>query len=271
MYSIIIDTRETDLITLIPSLISQYKYSIQYKVETLLIGDIEIRDERNRIKAIFERKTLSDLASSIVDGRYKEQSLRLKETCTELPDHYKYYIVEGDISKYSSTRRKPSIPATTLYGALTSLSFYKGFSVIRTIHLYETGDYIVHFTNKLYRMWLKDKTCNDFNDCNEPISKPGVEYSSILKKDKHKNITPENINIVFLSQIPYVSYTIAKELVKHYTSLYNLTDSLIERPDCLNTLRVNGRRLSKSVIHNIKTYLGCDVPPNKVMDISTCD
>ena len=67
---------------------------IQIIQEYLDLGDIIFRDDTKDILVI-ERKTMCDLYSSIQDGRYKEQKIRLM-------NHYaKYqivYIIEGDIS-----------------------------------------------------------------------------------------------------------------------------------------------------------------------------
>ena len=53
----------------------------EIKSERLPLGDIILHDPtQGRDIVIFERKTLSDLAASIRDGRYKEQSFRLIET-----------------------------------------------------------------------------------------------------------------------------------------------------------------------------------------------
>ena len=52
------------------------KKNINYTKINLEIGDFKICYNET-IKTIIERKTINDLVSSIIDGRYKEQSLRL--------------------------------------------------------------------------------------------------------------------------------------------------------------------------------------------------
>ena len=51
------------------------KCCVEFK--QLDLGDIIICDEEGSELLMFERKTPSDLASSIIDGRYNEQSFRL--------------------------------------------------------------------------------------------------------------------------------------------------------------------------------------------------
>ena len=63
---IIIDNREGTLIKLIDNIISNSDNSnVSYSVEQLNIGDIQIVSDDGVIQLIFERKLVSDLASSI--------------------------------------------------------------------------------------------------------------------------------------------------------------------------------------------------------------
>ena len=48
---------------------------LEIVIDTLPLGDV-ILCENNTEKLIIERKSLGDLASSIKDGRYEEQSYR---------------------------------------------------------------------------------------------------------------------------------------------------------------------------------------------------
>ena len=77
---IIIDYREQELIKQITKLITfipQFK-KLTFKVENLLLGDVVLFDEiKGKEEIIIERKSISDLLSSIKDGRYTEQSYRL--------------------------------------------------------------------------------------------------------------------------------------------------------------------------------------------------
>ena len=73
-----IDNREHELIRMCKYYLSIspiYK-DIELVVEVLPLGDIIICDDKED-KLIIERKSLSDLSSSIKDGRYEEQSYRL--------------------------------------------------------------------------------------------------------------------------------------------------------------------------------------------------
>ena len=93
---IVLDCREHKLIAETKKLLEKdIKFKgVSVTTENLEIGDILIRDP-NGLKLIIERKSISDLVSSIKDGRYTEQSYRL--TGFEHPNHNIVYLVEGDI------------------------------------------------------------------------------------------------------------------------------------------------------------------------------
>ena len=79
-----IDTREQELFTKCQQIIEFVPKFKDIKIisQTLPLGDIIINDGINDC-VIIERKTLTDLAASIKDGRYEEQSYRLNG----LPHH----------------------------------------------------------------------------------------------------------------------------------------------------------------------------------------
>lgn len=253
MYRLIVDTREHDLIMTIPKLIEQYNVPIEMVVEALDIGDIELQRDTETV-CVFERKSLTDLASSITDGRYKEQSLRLKEAC-ELPDSSKYYILEGDMMRYKPRTRGRPVTRAVLYGAITSLTYSKGFHVLKTSCLQETAELLVRFADKVRRIDEEKKgEAEKIRTLHETKGKD--EYAHVVHKVKHKNITPENIGVICLSQIPYVSTTIATELIRVYGSLRQCIEKVCTHPEELETIKMNGRKLSSRVIQNLKTYLG---------------
>ena len=95
MIKIIIDNREKQLYTNIKERdLDIYKDKIEINVEQLDIGDIHIyfSYNDNNYLYIYERKTSNDLISSIKDGRYKEQKLRLKASNAISIN----YLIEGD-------------------------------------------------------------------------------------------------------------------------------------------------------------------------------
>ena len=141
-----IDNREHELIRMCKYYLSIspiYK-DIELVVEVLPLGDIIICDDKEE-KLIIERKSLSDLSSSIKDGRYEEQSYRLNGLNHH--NHNIIYLIEGDMNRLNLF--KDRIDKTTLYSAMLSLNYYKGFSVLRSSNTEETALIICNMAYKI--------------------------------------------------------------------------------------------------------------------------
>jgi ERCC4-type nuclease len=170
MLLIKVDFREKDLIALLQLKLmndNDNNQSIKLKVDNLKIGDVafvEIDKNENEIGdelLIFERKSLNDLASSIKDGRYAEQSFRL-DGYEPVPNHNIVYLIEGDISKYRENQYT-RINRKTLLSSMFSILYYKGFSVVRTMNVVETSELIWSWGDKLEREMDEKKSKSGAN------------------------------------------------------------------------------------------------------------
>lgn len=146
---VIIDERERELYEKSYSIVQANNTYVVLSKEVLPLGDIFITTDENKHVMLIERKTLQDLLASIKDGRYEEQSYRLTHS-SGLPPHSILYIIEGQLSQLKS-----NVERKIVYSALTSLNFFKGFSVIRTNNITETAEYIVWMSEKIERNFLK--------------------------------------------------------------------------------------------------------------------
>ena len=241
-----LDIREKGLINEIKN---SEKYNIS--IEQLPLGDIIIEKNNEEI-IIIERKTLNDLVSSIKDGRYKEQSLRLSNT--DIPNHNIIYLIEGNLTSFKPSK---NMSIETIYSSFVSLMYFKGFSVFRTFNIKESAAYIVNLTNKINKE-NKIPYYQNNNDTNNNTN--NIPYTNVIKKVKKDNITPENIDIIMLSQIPDVSVNIATNILNKYKSLSNLIKCLEENNNCLHNFEINidndkKRKISKKSIQNICSYL----------------
>jgi ERCC4-type nuclease len=247
-----IDNRETKLIKLINALKADLNYKFEIIVEVLDLGDIIICDDKNVEKLIIERKSLNDLASSLKDGRYSEQSYRLNGI--KMHNHNIVYLIEGDIHKYNNKYNK--IKASTLQVTMFCLQYYKGFSVYKTRDIMETADYILQITNKLQ----KEKTRENYyqNDgTNTIIDK---SYTDVVKRVKKNNIIPENVGEIILSQIPGISSKTSKVVMGRFNSLYDMLEKIKNDKHCLDNIELimsNGtkRKISQTTVKNIRKYL----------------
>tara|TARA_B100000780_G_scaffold240869_1_gene183168 strand:+ start:6441 stop:7196 length:756 start_codon:yes stop_codon:yes gene_type:complete len=245
-----IDNREPkQIINYLNVLNENNKYTIELK--NLELGDYIIYDEKNdKTLVIIERKSLSDLESSIKDGRYNEQSFRLDGN--SLPNHNIYYLIEGNIINYKNDKFKGS-----LYSSLISISYYKGFSILNSVNNIESAEIIHSFVNKLLRENNKDcyyKQGIKIEDSPQTVSD---EYVNVIKTSKKANITRENINIIMLMQVPNVSNQSATAIINKYKTVKNLILALENDAECIDSLKLesSNRKISKNVVQNIKEYL----------------
>jgi len=247
---IVVDNREHTLIKLVKALNNDYDYNLNIVVEKLDLGDVAIYSDSDEELLIIERKNLSDLAASLRDGRYSEQSYRLDGY--PLHNHNIIYLIEGKLSLYNN--RFSKVKPETLYVTMFCLQYFKGFSVFRTMDITETAEYILRITNKLRR----EKEKYGFYH-SKFVAKPKT-YTNVVKKVKKQNITPENIGSIILSQIPGISSKISEVVIKKFGSLFNLLKTLEKDTTCLDTLSYKTstgqeRRVSKKATRSIVEYL----------------
>lgn len=256
---IIFDYREKDIATICESIIEKEKLSpnITTYTERLDIGDIIIRDDDNKELLIIERKSIKDLMSSIKDGRYKEQSLRLNSS--DLHNHNIIYLIEGITSGYGYID-DPRVNVNTIYSCMCSLMLYKGFSIIKSNNKIESSNIILKFADNI------NKNKNDFyynlstTTVDSNLKMNTELYSSTIKKVKADNINNENIGEIMLSQIPKISANIAHEIMLKYKSIKNLLQCYTENNNLLEEFNYKNnkdqiKKLTKPAIENIKNYL----------------
>ena len=243
----------------------------QLRSESLPVGDIILSSPDGETDYIvFERKSLADLAASIRDGRYKEQSHRL-QALPDVHNHNVVYIVEGDFARYNE--RFSKIGKKALHSAMCSLNYYKGFSVVRTMSIMETHELIHNYADKLaaspapyghYPNIIKAQEPGPEQPSEQPSDAP-PSYCSVLrvKQVKCENITPQNIGEIMLCNIPGVSCKTAAAIVKKYPTLRVLMEAFRVGGgggDCLADIMTESesgqqRKLSKKCIQNIYNFL----------------
>ena len=256
-----VDYREKKLLKLLESLKNMYNFEkIIISCENLELGDFIICDDDGREKLIIERKSLSDLASSIKDGRYAEQSFRLNNY--NFHNHNIQYIIEGDLrywEKYGGKYNK--MPVKTFYVTMFSLFYYKGFSVMRTLNLTETAEYLLNVADKMSR----DKKIS-YYDTSGNKTTDIKDYCSVVSKVKKDNITPDNIGEIMLSQLPGISTNIAKVIINKFGSLYELIKEMEKNPKCLNDIKIDNRKISLKCRRSVFEYL---LNKNTVIKVKT--
>jgi ERCC4-type nuclease len=283
-----IDTREPDLLQQINHLQSTIPIfkNLVIKSETLPIGDIIIADDKEE-KIIIERKSVSDLLASIKDGRYEEQSYRLNGLNHH--NHNIIYLIEGDVSKVNRFKTDNRVEKLTLYSAMFSLNYYKGFSVFRSFSLEETATLICNMAYKIEKElgnkqpYYNNKTIASVSSVAEEVVKESSveqvqevtsvsettvneetgddkDYIGVVKKVKKDNITTDNIDEIMLCQIPGISSISAIAIIQKFKSLTNLIKELEINNDCLNDVsyinsKGQSRKINKTCSINIVKFL----------------
>jgi ERCC4-type nuclease len=256
-----VDYRDADLHSkcaeILATNVEKYASCIELIKETIPLGDVILYDGNGKEKIIIERKSLADLAASIRDGRYAEQSFRLNE-CS-LHNHIIYYAIEGDLRTYKPFQSKGVVDKKALLSAMVSISYFKGFSLHRTINIDETAEWIVQFAYKLHKEGV-DAKC--YYTPQEQMQIPTQEYTEVCKSNRIKknNITPDNIGAIMLSQIPNVSSATATTIIEHFGTLASLIKALNESTSALDAISTTtktgqSRKISKTSIANIYSYL----------------
>lgn len=133
---VILDNREHKLM----KALDQRKDKITYEIKQLDIADIVITQD-----VAIERKEGSDFISSIMDNRLFEQLLRLKDTYP-----YPILILEGMNDKVIE---RTGMKISSIYGALSMVSYKLGISVIPTRNIEDTAIVVERIA---YREQVKD-------------------------------------------------------------------------------------------------------------------
>lgn len=239
---LILDTREARLIDYCKPLLSK---SISLEIKPLDIGDAVILDDDDTELVIVERKAISDLISSIKDGRYAEQSYRLNGYGHH--NHNIYYLIEGLIGQTDRS---------LVFSTMVSLNYYKGFSVIRTTSVQETAFFLCSMISKLQKE--KGKRTPFYTNLlleKEPETETKEHYSTFVKKKKSDNITPSNFLEIMLCQIPSVSTITASAICQEYSDIKTLLLSLEEDKFCLSEIKSSNRKIGKKCSEKIRNFL----------------
>ena len=248
---LIIDNREHSLFDKCKTLIENDTGYVTIESQVLHLGDILMKTDEGKDVMIIERKSFSDLLSSIKDGRYEEQSHRLKNA-SGFPSHNVVYIIEGMFSTLRTLLEKKLV-----ISAMASLNYFKGFSVIRTSSVHETAEMLIYMADKIDRNFMKGilpsyitspashaSLSATMSDSSIPITannddqtnivdngQPATNtvqrsYSEFVKTVKKENITQENIGEIMLCQIPGISTTYAVAILKAFNGFSNMIQEI---------------------------------------------
>lgn len=262
-----IDNRE-------PDILKNYfrKNYLNTQLKHLPLGDILI--QHNDIEVIIERKTITDLASSIRDGRLREQKIRLIHN---YPKRNIIYIIEGDITKENDSMHFNKINKYTVYSSIINMLVRDNIHLFMTTDIYNTIEFIEMLMKKIKKGTLKvvkytdTQHSNQLNTMVNPSQNEtdstiyeqhiSTRHISSVKINKQSNLTQD---LVFKSQlacIPRISIHIAQSIMNVYPTMKILIESLHSktseaRIEIIQNIKTNkSRRIGIHVAKNINKYI----------------
>ena len=235
---LVIDTRENHILNRLNPLPDRIESSC------LGCGDFHIFCGE-KLEICIERKTVSDLISSIKDKRYEKQKSRLLEL--QQSGVMIGYIIEGDLQIGNSPIC--GFSSNVYRGALINCIIRDHIFVFQTANIEETIRIIERFCTNLGKLALT-----------APIT---VEEHYFTKVTTNKQqITPENAVIWFLKSIPNVSFNVARGISLKYPTVKELVNAFSNTKTGEKMLigfpyELNGKikKIGKSVAERIYTFI----------------
>jgi ERCC4-type nuclease len=274
---IYIDTRENKLINLINNPINNsdikinnnFKKYVEYinnsnikiEIKSLDIADIHIY-YNNKIIYYIERKTLNDLASSIKDGRYKSQKIRLKNKLKNmnLSNDKCIYLIEYNLFNTSqnknSSQVKYGLSLDTLKTAIINTKIRDEFSIYQTENIMESLIFIIKIIKCLIK-YPPELNNNLDIDNSLDIDNKFIAGKNNLSVKKNKNLTPYITYLHQLCIIPGISLIKAKKISEKYKSFNELINEFKKNnnKELLTDIKINNRRLGTKLSNRIYNYL----------------
>lgn len=179
--------------------------------ESLDIGDFQLRLRDSSgsqvIALLFERKTVPDLCSSIMDGRYKSQKERML-ALFQGETKRAFYILEGfnyasinDLDSYNG------ISGKALKTIFIELQGVHGFSVICSANPKETCSVVADIVQRVISKPDKYLSSSD--------KRPPSVIADIIKPKKSDNLdNPLKLALLQLCSVPRMSPAIASEILQ---------------------------------------------------------
>ena len=227
---LILDHREGKLKELF-----QNNLEIKLDYRNLEYGDFCIFNNEDPF-IIIERKTLDDLSSSIIDGRYKEQKQKMLSLVNRSNI---YYIIEGSI-KYTDSKKN-------IIGSVINTMIRDDIKIFFTKDITDTYHLLLNIISRITK---------------EPEKYLNVEPAEIpVKKQSNSNSNPNPTYKNMLCQIPGISNKAADAIIAVYPT-FNLLYSTLEKLEDSEKLKLlkeikqdSNRKISSSALNNILVNL----------------
>lgn len=211
---IIVDYRETNL--LLQQALEDHPEFIP-QIGYLKTGDYQIGDF-----LLIERKTCSDFALSIVQGRLFRQAMRLTQEMQDRTVSVSALIVEGQEDEFN----RINVSREAILGAMTSIQVKFHLPVFRTMTPFES----VKLMEIIYHQLILD-------DENHGRSFP-MRWGKFSKKNRMKN------QIHILQGLPGVGSARAADLLSHFGSVGSVFAASLDE---LSQVKGIGKTTAKTI------------------------
>jgi len=244
MIKIKIDTKETGLIQVLGNVSDESDCQVllkNHQVETLSVGDICFyhSDHPETSMMVIERKTIKDLNSSIRDGRYKEQIIRLKSIHT--PPTRVAFIIEGcqlktakgtiKVQRVKELRKSSmkgvlkynKIQGEALYSAIMNILIRDEISLIESDDLEDTCQILAKIYQQLTKKY--SEIVGHMVPQLDQVETHNYHYAKSIKSIKKHNVNPQVCFIDQLQSIPGVSVNFAIFIAEKYFNMNDLINA----------------------------------------------
>ena len=214
------------------------------------VGDFCVR--AGGFTVIVERKTTADLASSLRDGRSKEQKARQLAAmgADEEGRTRVVWIVEGPLAKWHASLPMTQFPVAQLEAAVISANVRDCIPVLRCVDAESVAETI---------LYLHKRCMEGEMDCIAASQKAAAAtYSSLISVKKAKNVDNRTSYKMMLSTIPGCSMAKAEALAERFPTMSGLVDS-IRTPGAVKMLaavEAGSRKLGPVLAKRIVEVMG---------------
>jgi len=214
--------RETVLYDLVKRRMEALGMGDCVKQGSIAVGDIQWQTfDGEPFGFVVERKTVADLAASIVDPRWKEQCGRM--LAMGLQD-VMMYIVDGNMHSAAH-----GAPFKSRLGSIINKVARDKVRVAKTDSVQQTAEFLVYV-----HMYLEHVSASNFEQ------KATFSYGDYIKGSdkKRERLKEHNLERILL-EVNGVSTTVAQAIKSHYPTVASLISAYLAAPERANTLLKN--------------------------------
>jgi hypothetical protein len=236
--SLLIDTRETDIIVFLKEQI------VPFEIKTLDVADIEFIGDGRRF--LIERKSIKDLAASIIDGRFKDQKDRMLGILEREPTTAISYILEGALRGGDNDKISGRITCGMIRNLLYTIQYKYRIPVIQTLSVRDTAGYISRFYN-----YLNEHI--DFIPVGSGSNAGCASYKTLLPAPvSNRGSTCKDLSISSLTVVGGVSHRTSQAIIEALPvecqgSIFNAIQRMNrdEMVIFLQTIKIGGKKIAE--------------------------